>query len=342
MISIQTPFVDPPEAGEVTQIADGVFWLRIPLPMALNHVNVYVLDDGDGWCVVDTGYNTNKTKEIWETLLSGAFKGKPVTKVVLTHHHPDHIGLVGWFQARGAKLITTRTAYLMGRMLTLDVQDRWPEETVNFYRSAGVPQSILEAKANSKPFNFSDMVHPIALGFHRLAEGDEIAIGGRSWQVHTTGGHAPEHLTLWSKDDPIVIAGDQIILGISPNIGVYPTEPEADPVEDWIESCSRLKTYANRDQFVLSGHKLPFTGLPKRLDQMIENHHSALERLRIFLTDPKTAAESFDVLFGRMIGEPEFGLALVEAMAHMNHLWHLGEVTRVMDTNGAYRFQMKS
>ncbi|MEM9717181.1 MAG: MBL fold metallo-hydrolase [Pseudomonadota bacterium] len=338
MTEIITPFETPPEQGQVIEVAEGVLWLRLPLPMALNHVNIYVLDDGDGWCVVDTGYNTKLTIEIWEALLSGPLAGKPVTKVLLTHHHPDHIGLVGWFQSRGAELITSRTAFLLGRMLTLDVQEEWPKKTVAFYRAAGMPEALIEEREKARPFNFSDVVHPMDVGYDRIAEGQVIQLGSRNWTVRMGGGHAPEHVTLWSNDDPLVIAGDQIIHGISPNVGVYPTEPNSDPLTDWIETCTRLKAFATPDQLVLSGHKLPFKGLPTRLDQMIENHETALERLLEFLKEPRSAADCFDVLFGRSLKPTELGLALVEAIAHVNHLWLAGLADRSFDSDGVYRF----
>ena len=157
--------------------------------------------------------------------------------MVGTHHHPDHIGLAGWFQSQhGAELVTTRTAWLFARMLTLDVQEVWPEETLAYYRSAGMAQEIYEKRVNDRPFNFADTVHPMPLGFTRIKQGDVIRMGGRDWDVHTGNGHAPEHATFWSRDDNLVITGDQILSTISPNIGVYATEPMADPLGEWLES----------------------------------------------------------------------------------------------------------
>lgn len=154
-------------------------------------------------------------------------------------------------------------------------------------------------------------------------------------------GHAPEHLTLWSRDDALVIAGDQIISSISPNIGVYPTEPDADPLGEWLDSCARLSALARPDQLVLSGHKLPFTGLPTRMRQLAENHHGALKRLEKHLATPRTAAQCFPPLFKRRIDGGTYGLALVEAVAHLNHLHQAGRVTRTLDDDGAWLWQAK-
>ncbi|MEM9209870.1 MAG: MBL fold metallo-hydrolase [Pseudomonadota bacterium] len=339
MAQITTPFETPPDFGSAIEIADGIIWIRLPLPMALDHVNIYAIDDGDGWCIVDTGYNTSKTIEMWENLLSGPLSGKPVTKVLLTHHHPDHIGLAGWFMSRGAKLLTSRTAYLLGRMLTLDVQSEWPKETIDFYRASGMPQSMIEARLKERPYNFADVVHPIPLGFDRLVEGTTIRLGGRDWIVRMGNGHAPEHVTLWATDNSIVIAGDQVILGISPNIGVYPTEPDSDPLAEWLKACADFLPHADPTQLVLSGHKLPFRGLGQRLEQLIEHHHQALERLSDFISEPRAAVEAFDVLFGRTLKPVEFGFALVESVAHMNHLWMSGIASRQLDADSVFRFQ---
>ena len=337
---IRTPWTDVPAPGEAVEIADGVLWLRQPLPMALDHVNIYALDDGDGWTIVDTGFDTRKSRRIWESALSGPLAGKPVTRFLVTHHHPDHIGLAGWFQsAHGAELVTTRTAWLMGRMLQLDAQDLPPPETVAFWQSCGMAPEIVEERVNGRPFNFADCVAPLPLGYTRIKQGDLMRIGGRDWDVHIGNGHAPEHATLWSRDCNLVLSGDQILPSISPNIGVYATEPAADPVADWLEACERLATLAREDHLVLGGHKLPFTGLPARMRQLIDNHHHALDRLHAHLEAPKTATECFAPLFKRKIGDGEYGLAMVEAMAHCLHLWHEGRVTRTRRADGAWLFQ---
>ena len=338
-MSIRHPFEQPPEHGQATEIAEGVLWLRLPLPMALDHVNIYALDDPDGWTIVDTGMNSRKTRAIWEAALTGPLGGKPVARVLLTHHHPDHVGLVGWFQDRGAELLTTRTAWLYARMLTLDVQDRPSPEALQFYTRAGTPPDILAKRATERPFNFADMVAAMPLGFTRVSEGDSLTLAGRRWRVRLGQGHAPDHITLFSEDDNLVIGGDQLLPGISANIGVYPTEPEANPLADWLAATDGFKPYARDDQLVLPGHKLPFTGLPFRLIQMAENHHSALDRLRDHLATPQRAADCFAALFKRPIGEGEFGLALVEAVAHLNYLLHRREVSRSLGSDGAYLWQ---
>lgn len=341
---IRTPWPVPPAEGRATEIAEGVLWMRLPLPMALDHVNVYALDDGRqgggaGWTLVDTGFDSRKSRAIWADLLAGPLAGKPVTRVVCTHHHPDHVGLAGWFQMAGAELAMPRTGWLMARMLTLDEQPTTPATSLEFYRRAGMRADLLAKRQHERPFNFADCVHPLPLGFTRLQEGGTITMGGRVWDIRMGNGHAPEHATFWSRDDALVLGGDQLLPSISPNIGVYPTEPEADPLAEWLEACARLATFAREDQLVLGGHKLPFTGLPTRLRQLAENHHGALARLLGHIATPKSAGDCFAPLFKREIGEAEYGLALVEALAHLNHLHQTGRATRQLDADGVFRFQ---
>lgn len=340
---IRYPWDEPPAHGQAIEVADGVLWTRLPLPMKLDHVNIYALDDGDGWTVVDTGFSSKKSRAIWEDVLNGPLGGRPVNRVIVTHHHPDHVGLAGWFQSKhGADLVTTRTAWLFARMLTLDVQEKVVPETVRFWERAGMDPEILAERVAERPFNFGDIVWPMPLGYTRVTEGDIIRIGGRDWDVHMGNGHAPEHATFWSRDDNLVLGGDQLLPSISPNIGVYATEPMADPVAEWLEACERLQPLAREDHLVLGGHKLPFTGLPTRMRQLIDNHHGALKRLLDYLDEPKSAAECFAPLFKRKIGGGEYGLALVEAVAHLSHLYQAGRVTREDRADGAWVYQRAS
>lgn len=340
--ALHFPFEVAPEDGAWAEVAPGVLWIRMSMPAPLRHVNVYALDDGDGWTVVDTGLWNDRNLGIWEDLLSGVLSGKPLRRVILTHHHPDHVGLAGWLAGRGAEIWATRTAWLMARMMTLDQQHRPTPQTLAFWRAAGMHPDIYAQRAQERPLNFCDIVWPIPLGYRRIGQGDVIEAGGRRWHVHIGDGHAPEHATLWSEEGDLVLAGDQVLPGISSNLGVHATEPDADPVGEWLESCQRLSALANDAQLVLPGHRLPFRGLPVRLGQLIDNHHGALARLRQHLARaPCTAHDCFAPLYKRTIRPGEYGLALVEAVGHLNHLHRLGEVTRARRDDGAWLWRMR-
>lgn len=340
---IRHPWDAPPAEGTATEIAEGLLWLRLPLPMVLDHVNIYALDEGESWTIVDTGIHSRRAVALWETILAGPLKGKPVSRVILTHHHPDHIGMAGWLMERfGAALWASRTSWLMARMLILDVEEQPTLQALAFWRSGGMDPAVFSERAQQRPYNFADTCAPIPVGYTRITDGAVIRAAGRDWDVHFGGGHAPDHLTLWSRDDALVIAGDQILPGISPNIGVYPTEPDADPLSDWLAACDRLAVHAREDHLVLPGHKLPFTGLPLRMRQLHENHETALDRLREFLKEPRTAADCFPLLFRRRVDARTYGLALVESIAHLNHLMHAGEVTRHRRADGAWLWQIRN
>lgn len=317
-------------------MAPGILWIRLPLPMALNHVNVFALADEDGWTLVDTGLGTDATRALWQGLLAGPLAGRRVARVLVTHHHPDHIGLAGWFQAQGAELLIPRTGWLYARMLTLDVQERASVQAMDFLRRAGMHADMLAKRESERPFNFADVVAPMPTGFTRIAEGDVLTLAGRRWQVRIGNGHAPEHATLWSLDDHLILGGDQLLPGISANIGVYATEPGADPLGEWLTSCRAFRPLARPDHLVLPGHKTPYTGLPARLTAMIDEHLVALDRLLAHLSvTPATACDLFPILYRREIRPGEYGLALAEAVAHVNHLAAQGAIRAEARADGA-------
>jgi len=337
---IAYPFDTAPAPGSAVEVAEGILWMRVPLPMVLDHVNIYAIDGADGWTLVDTGIGTRRGRAEMQTLLDGPLAGKPVARVLVTHHHPDHVGLAGWFQTdHGAELIATRTAWLFARMLQLDAQDRPTPETLAFWRGAGMEPEILAERADSRPFNFADCVAPMPLGFRRITDGQAITLGHRRFTVRTGHGHAPDHATLWSDDSALVIGGDQFLPTISSNIGVYATEPEADPLGDWLDSIARFGPLAQDDLLVLPGHTRPFTGLPRRLAELAGEHAASLDRLRAHLATPHVACGCFAPIFGREITGQAYGHALVEAVAHLNYLLTQGQVRRRRRDDGAWLWQ---
>lgn len=334
------PWPDVPEAGEAVEIAEGVLWMALPLNSPLKWINVVALDEGDSWTLIDTGSYNKKSVGYWQQNLAGPLKGKPVSRVISTHHHPDHVGMVGWFmEQHGAEHWASRTTYLLTRMLVMDIEESPTPASIRYWHRAGMPAERIAQKMKERPFNFADICHYVPTGHVRIQQGEVIRAGGRDWDIHMGNGHAPEHVTMWSRDDNLVIAGDQVLPTISPNVGVQPAEPEADPLAEWLEACERLAPLAREDHVVIGGHKLPFTGLPRRMNDLIRNHHSGLDRLHDHIREPKVAVECFSPLFKREIVDAIYGLAMVEAYAHLQHLYKTGRASRTLRDDGAYMWE---
>ncbi|WP_416908270.1 MAG: MBL fold metallo-hydrolase [Polymorphobacter sp.] len=325
-----------PEGGTMFEVLTGIHWLRMPLPFGLDHINLWVLDAGDSWAIVDTGVNLAQSKAHWETLFAGAMAGKPVSRVIVTHYHPDHLGLAGWLCARwNVPLEIARTEYLLARTLTLDIRDTPPQEAVDFSIRAGWPDEAVET-LRARPWgNFSKIVSALPAGFKRIRDGDTLTIGARQWTIVTGRGHAPEHSCLVSEG--MMISGDQVLPRITSNVSVYPTEPYADPLADWLESIERLRQL-DPELLVLPAHNEPFRGLHTRLDQLATDHHAKLEKLTAFCSTPRTAFESFATLFRKPIGEGDYGIATGEAVAHLHWLEERGKLKRLTDSSGVDRF----
>lgn len=333
------PFAEKPAPGETIAVAPGILWLRMPLPFQLNHINLWLLEDGAGWAVVDTGVNTDACKALWEQVFARALGGKPVTRVIVTHLHPDHVGLAGWIAERfDAPLAMSRTDYLMCRMLVMDTGLEAPWEGISFYKAAGFPDEAIDAY--KKRFGgFGMGVHRLPQAYQRLQEGDRLAIGGRNWRVVIGRGHAPEHVCLWCPEDDLVISGDQILPRISSNVSVFPTEPDANPLQDWLDSCARLRDLLAADILVLPAHNEPFRNAKKRLQDLIDDHEAGLARLLDLLAEPRRAVDVFPALFRARITAGNYLMATGESLAHLNCLVARGVATRRRDPAGIDLYQ---
>lgn len=340
---IKFPYVEPPTPGSVIEVSDGVYWAQLKLPMLIDHVNIYILEGANDLTIVDTGLNADECKSAWQDILRNNFSTKPVKNIIITHHHPDHIGLLGWFcENYNVEVFASRTSWLLGRMLYFDKQNEPTKEAKDFWIKAGMDINIFHEKSKSRPFNFSDVVSEFPVGFKALNQGDEIWLSGKKWRVEIGNGHAPDHTTLWGLDTPLILAGDQILPGISSNLGVYPTEPELDTVGDWLDTCHRFLQLAQNDHFVLPGHNLPFYGVSVRLQQLIDNHISALNRIRKKLSRGRyTAVDLFKPIFKREIRENEYALALAEAVGHLNYFRARNMVETSIREDGAILFRLK-
>lgn len=317
-----------PGTGEIVTIAPGVGWARLPVPGSLKHINVWILDDGEGVALVDTGLDIAPCREAWGALFEGPLKGRAVTRILCTHFHPDHIGLAGWLAERfDASLWMTREEWLFARMLTADVRDAPPRQAFIYWRAAGWDEARIEAEAAKGWGRFSSVVSPIPVSFVRMHDGDRIAIGDGEWRVVIGNGHCPEHACLIDDVRGLMIAGDQVLPRITSNVSLSLSEPEADPLGDWLASIARLKALPD-SLLVLPSHGEPFHGLHARLDALDHGHRDRLDALHAHLAEPKRAVDCFSILFGRKIDDSVYGLATGEALAHLRHLEAEGRATR--------------
>jgi glyoxylase-like metal-dependent hydrolase (beta-lactamase superfamily II) len=317
-----------PEPGELIEIAAGLGWARLPVPGSLKHVNLWLLDDGDGLTVVDTGLDIPPCREGWEALLAGPLAGRPITRILVTHFHPDHLGLAGWLAERfGAPLLMTREEWLFGRMLTSDVRPEPPAEAVCYWRMAGWDEARIEAERAKGWGRFASVVSPVPSSYLRLREGDMLAIGDWRWRIVTGNGHSPDHACLLDEENRILIAGDQILPRITSNVSLILSEPDGDPLGDWLASLAKLRTLPD-DLLVLPSHGEPFAGLHARAEAIRDGHDGRLEALHAHLSEPRRAIDCFSVLFGRKIEDGSYGLATGEALAHLRHLEVTGRAAR--------------
>jgi len=330
-VTLRYPFPDIPDPSAPLEVAPGVYWLRMPLPFGLDHINLWLLDDGDGVVIVDTGVQTPQALSVWEQVFQRFIGDRPVHKIIVTHYHPDHVGLAGWlYEKTGAPIHMSRTEYLMTRMLCLDIRAEPPQEVMDFYTAAGWQDTLLESHRKAGYGNFAKGVSPLPTHFHRLQDADEVAINGVQWSVVMGAGHSPEHACLYAAELDVLIAGDQVLPRISSNVSVYPTEPEADPLADWLRSLHKLKQLP-ASALVLPSHNEPFYGLHERLDGLIGGHCAKLERLARKLDAPKTAYETLDMLFGRRFDSPMLvSMATGESLAHLRFLETCGLVERTL------------
>ncbi len=332
---MRTMDITPPKHGQSVELAEGLWWIRLKLDSVIDHVNVYLLDQGDTWVLIDTGSNTEACRDAFEKLLATPpFASKPVSKVIATHFHPDHIGLAGWFADRGAVLATSRLSWLYARMLQLDQQPAPRQEQITFAERAGLKGMFLEAFKRRGPSSYPRLVSPIPFRYQRLSEGEELSIGKRIWKVYLADGHAAGHLTLWSQDG-IAITGDQILPSTVSHLMVSPSEPHEDLVSDWLASCRRFMSLAEDSTLGLPGHGLPFQGLPARCTQLIDNVEAALQRLLDRLQRPATAMDCLDAVYRRPLGIPEIDAFLPEVIGYLNHLAHRGLVSGELIRDGS-------
>ncbi len=326
-----------PEAGAVLEVAPGVLWVRMPLPFALDHVNLYLLDDGDGWVLVDTGIANEQTQGLWTRILDTGLGGKPITQVIVTHFHPDHMGNAGWMLERtDAPLWMSRTEWLSARAIRLDDTTDFIDGVIGFYRRAGLSETLvqdLHAMGNT----YRRQVTAVPMVYSRITHETALEIGGRQWAAVIGSGHSPEHVCLHCAEENIILGGDFLLPRISPNVSVWWNEPDGNPLKDYLAFLGSLN-YLNDDILVLPSHDRPFRGLPERRADLAAHHEQRFDLAEEVCHRPSSAADVMSHMFRRQLDAHQSRFAIGESLAHLNHMVESGRLRRDTDTAGVWRY----
>jgi glyoxylase-like metal-dependent hydrolase (beta-lactamase superfamily II) len=335
-----------PETGHTLELADGVRWLRMGLPFALDHINLWLLrdevDGRAGWTIVDCGIASDATREAWQRIFDHELDGLPVLRVIVTHMHPDHIGLAHWLTERwDCRLWISATDYNAARLASASTTGFGGGSAAAFMASHGLtdPEAMQKIKARSN--YYASMVPKVPERFRRLLDGDRLAIGGHDWTCHVGYGHAPEHMSLHCPSHGLLISGDMVLPRISTNVSVIDLEPEANPLPLYLASIERLRALP-ADTLVLPSHGRPFRGLHTRIDQLQSHHDERFaELMHACAESPQSAADVLMLLFKRKLDLHQTTFAMGEAIAHMNALWLGGKLVRRLGEDWIYRFSVR-
>ncbi|MYN12484.1 MBL fold metallo-hydrolase [Pusillimonas sp. TS35] len=334
-----------PQPGTALAVADGVRWVRLPLPFALDHINVWLLrdqiDGREGWTIVDCGVARDEVKAQWEQIFAEALDGLPVLRVIVTHMHPDHIGLAAWLCERWqAPLWMTMTDYATAGLWSTGSHTGGPSGNgalAHYMRHGLVDPEAQEAIGKRKNY-YPGLVPAVPHTFRRIMNGDRIHVGGREWRVIVGYGHAPEHASLYCETLQVLISGDMLLPRISTNVSVFNFEPEANPLPLYLNSLRAYDDLA-RETLVLPSHGRPFRNMHERLAQQHAHHAERLDEVLAACTQPQSAADIVPTMFRRKLDHHQLTFAMGEALAHLHALYYEGQLRRILGEDGIYRFQ---
>jgi glyoxylase-like metal-dependent hydrolase (beta-lactamase superfamily II) len=334
---LRYPHAAPPQAGTVIEVAEGVYWLRMPLPYVLDHINLWLLDDDDGWVIVDAGYASGATRERWDALERDVMGGRRVNRLIVTHFHPDHIGLAAWLVERfGCELWMTAAEYQMAVRASEEEVSGSEAQRLAFLRQHGLDDQVIGLLGEWRG-SYRRSVPQLPRSHLPLREGQALSIGGHEWRVIRGQGHSPDHATLYCHTRGVLISGDQILPTITPHVGVWYFAPAANPIGDYLASLQQFTTLP-ADTLVLPAHGLPFVGLPERLDMLAKHHAQRFDMLRKACGEPRSAEQVLELLFGGRLNSQQLNFAVGEAVAHLNYLEIAGVLVSGIGSDGVRRF----
>ncbi|BBB69643.1 Zn-dependent hydrolase [Undibacterium sp. YM2] len=341
-----------PDTGKTMEIAPGVLWIRMGLPFALNHINLWLLEDEletsqgkvRGWTVVDCGIASDATRDAWEILfgdLNNHLRGLPIIRVIATHCHPDHIGLADWLCSRwNVQLWMTAGEYAFARMMSASLPGADGTAMFPHFRKHGLVDSDMQEQIQERKTHYTRLVPTVPIAYHRMQEGLDVIINQRHWQVITGFGHSPEHASLYCAELNILISGDMLLPRISTNVSVFAIEPEANPVQQYMDSLQKYLPLPE-DVLILPSHGKPFKGLHTRVRQLQDHHAERLEEVKLACATPQSAMDIVPIMFRRPLDSHQLTFAIGEALAHLHKLWYDGVLRRVTGDDGILRFVIK-
>ncbi len=338
---IHYPDLTVPEPGQMLVVQEGLWWLRMPLPISLDHINLWLLEESGGYALVDTGMATAAAREVWEQLASTALRDRPLTRILLTHLHPDHAGLAAWLQQRfGIPVWTSAATIDQLRILLLEPNPQTLAERLAFFAGHGV-ESIEDMRASLGSKGYRDSVAGVPQAARLMVDNDVTQIGTRAWRWLETGGHAHGHLCLHAaQPQSVLIAGDQVLPTISPNVGLTPLTPDPNPLATYLQSLQRLSAL-DPDTLVLPSHGRPFLGLAARATEIRLHHDRQFAKLLAACRNPLTAFQCLPFLYRRKQQGFHLFLAMGEALAHLEYLVYSGQFERQVE-NSVTRYRRLS
>jgi glyoxylase-like metal-dependent hydrolase (beta-lactamase superfamily II) len=336
-MSLHYPYSDPPAPATRQEVADGVFWLRMPLPFQLDHINLWLLRDGKGWAIVDTGFASEDVRGIWKRVL--AELDGPITRLIVTHFHPDHLGMATWLMAEtAAPLYMTTGEFLTAHAVWNEIGGHGARFMVEQFRQHGLDSERL-AKFEKRGSGYRLAVPGLPDRYERLQNRDKLTVGGRAWHVVAGHGHSPEHAALYCPELDVLISGDMLLPRISTNVSVFAATPHADALGWYLASLADMGREIPACTLVLPSHGLPFTGVQARVEALHAHHDERLRALEVACEAPKSAAELLPTLFPRALDTHQTMFAMGEAIAHLNHLERTGRMSKSIGTDGVIRFK---
>jgi len=337
-----------PEPGRAIVVGDGVRWMRLPLPFALDHINIWLLrdeiDGRQGWTIVDTGVARDEVRAQWEAIFENELDGLPVLRVVATHMHPDHVGLAHWLCERwGATFWITMTEFVTARLWSRPPVNGTAEggaggnlALAHFVRH-GLVDPIAQDQIRQRGSYYPTLVPDVPASFRRIMDGDVLTIGGRDWRVIVGYGHSPEHASLYCDTLRMLISGDMLLPRISTNVSVFSFEPEANPLPLYLKSLKRFDALPD-DTLVLPSHGRPFKNMHERIAQQHTHHAERLQEVLTACRVPCSAGDIVPVMFRRKLDSHQLTFAIGEALAHLHALYYQGKLRRLLGDDGVFRF----